>query len=164
MKPPTERRRFLKFVHKTPTCWLWNGTLFNSGYGQFRMNGKNRRAHRVSYEFFIGPIGEGLNVCHKCDVKRCVRPYHLFVTTQKGNMEDASRKGRMKGRSGWGKLSVETIRFARKRYRQRGITIKTMAKALGVARSSLNKAIRGLTYRNVPDPVLIGEFGRQYDR
>jgi hypothetical protein len=71
------------------SCWLFHKT-FKNGYGRVG----NRYAHRISYEAFVGPIPDGLFVCHKCDVKNCVNPSHLFIGTAKDNMIDCARKGR----------------------------------------------------------------------
>jgi hypothetical protein len=40
------------------------------------------------------PVPDGLFVLHRCDVKSCVRPEHLWVGTQAENMADMFKKGR----------------------------------------------------------------------
>jgi hypothetical protein len=50
----------------------------------------------MSWELAHGPIPDGLNVLHVCDVRDCVNPQHLFVGTQSENMKDAFRKGRIR--------------------------------------------------------------------
>jgi hypothetical protein len=42
----------------------------------------------------IGDIDKGMSVLHKCDNRRCVRPDHMFLGTQKDNVLDMRKKGR----------------------------------------------------------------------
>lgn len=78
-------------------CLLWTGTTTRSGgYGTIWHNGKHRRVSRLVWEWERGPIPPGLMVCHHCDTPRCANIDHLFIGTQRENMMDASRKGRIK--------------------------------------------------------------------
>ena len=95
-------RKIIDIVEELPSkvnidskgCWIWKGCLTNGGYGRQSFNGKTRLAHRVSYEAFVGEIPEKLQVLHTCDIKRCINPAHLFLGTQKDNMDDMRAKGR----------------------------------------------------------------------
>lgn len=82
-------RRFMSYVKKTKTCWLWIGGKSGNGSGAFHdRQGRNLRAHRVMAEWTNGPIAEEIVVCHNCDVKLCVNPLHLFLGTRKDNCLD----------------------------------------------------------------------------
>ena len=81
-------------VGTSTDCWLWTGGISHSGYGNFWYNGRSLSAHRASYQFNFGPIPEGKFVLHKCDVKICVNPMHLFLGTTDDNMADMVAKGR----------------------------------------------------------------------
>lgn len=91
--------RLLRHVTmETCGCWRWTSCLSRHGYGKFtyRPEGYHgAKAHRVSYEAFVGPIPKGHGVLHKCDNTWCINPSHLFTGTQLANMRDASDKGRV---------------------------------------------------------------------
>lgn len=85
---------FLSNIDKTTSaigCWLYKT---GGVYGAIKIKGKAKRAHRFSYEHFKGPIPEGMLVCHKCDIPRCVNPDHLFLGTPSDNMIDMHKKER----------------------------------------------------------------------
>lgn len=80
-------------------CLLWIGHVSQKGYGQFHRSGKQISAHRTAYEIFVGPIPDGLLVCHRCDTPSCINPDHLFVGTPSDNIRDMIQKGRGKGKN-----------------------------------------------------------------
>lgn len=101
-KPASLEERFFRYVKKTPGCWIWTGNKYRCGYGQIGIGSRtdNSRtkaaAHRISYELHIGKIPKNSYVCHTCNVKECVSPYHLYLASHKQNMIDASRDGLLK--------------------------------------------------------------------
>jgi hypothetical protein len=86
-------------VKKLPghnSCWLWAGPLNRpNGYGWIYLEGKDWSTHRAAYNFLVGKIPPGKCVLHKCDVKNCVRPSHLYIGTKGDNARDAVRRGGM---------------------------------------------------------------------
>lgn len=87
----TLEQRFLAKVNKTDTCWLWTGSKSvgrRAGYGELRVGDKVKKAHRVSYELYVGPIPEGMMLDHICHTPACVNPTHLRPCTNKQNGEN----------------------------------------------------------------------------
>lgn len=68
-------------------CWLWTAALNpGAGYGIFQLApGKREYAHRLAYEWSIGPIDPVLELDHLCRERRCVNPLHLQAVTQHEN-------------------------------------------------------------------------------
>lgn len=68
-------------------CWIWNKGTSN-GYGGCRVGNTVVRAHRFVYESLVGPIALGMDLLHKCDVKLCVNPEHMYQGTDYDNAQD----------------------------------------------------------------------------
>lgn len=71
-------------------CWLWTAAVNRKDYGQIEEGRQMWRAHRIAYEWTVGPIPPGMQIDHKCHVHRCVNPKHLQVVTQQKNRENLS--------------------------------------------------------------------------
>jgi hypothetical protein len=76
--------RFWSKVSKD--CWFWIGSKGRGGYGSFRVDGKNRLAHRVAYELARGTIPPGMTVDHLCRIPACVNPDHLELCSLAENV------------------------------------------------------------------------------
>lgn len=97
-KPRPAIERFMEHVMPVPFsgCWFWMASLGPRGYGQFALDGQDRgsitAAHRASWILHRGAIPAGLYALHKCDIKICVNPDHLFLGTLRDNSIDHVRK------------------------------------------------------------------------
>lgn len=71
-------------------CWNWQRYVTAYGYGLTTIHARGRRvsvhAHRVSYQAFVGPIPDGLQLDHLCRNRRCVNPAHLEPVTCQVNL------------------------------------------------------------------------------
>lgn len=78
--------RFSEKVRTGPGCWEWTASKTENGYGHFRLDGRLVLAHRLAYEWLVGPIPVGLTLDHLCRVRHCVRPDHLEPVTNRENI------------------------------------------------------------------------------
>jgi hypothetical protein len=99
-------------------CWTWTASCLKSGYGQMSIAGRKTMTHRLSWELAHGAIPPGLQVLHRCDNRRCVRPDHLFLGTDLDNRRDAMLKNRHNSgeRHGHAKLTWAIVGDMRARH------------------------------------------------
>ena len=151
--------RFWRWIEKSPDpdgCWLWTGHVVN-GYGRMTINRKGHSAHRFAYETYVGPIPEGMFVCHRCDTPRCCRPDHLFVDFQAGNMADMIAKGRrgtpkaIGTRAPTAKLTEADVIEIRRLLHQR-FSAYAIAQHFGVGSDAIYNIRNGKNWTHVPDP------------
>lgn len=70
-------------------CWLWQGAK-SGGYGYIGVGGRSGaavRVHRFVYEYHNGPVPDGLDVMHSCNMRHCVNPAHIQAATREENMQ-----------------------------------------------------------------------------
>lgn len=153
------QKRFWAKVDKSGECWLWTGAKNSKGYGSFRVNGKQVSTHRLSYQMHLGDIPLGLCVCHKCDVRHCVNPDHLFVGTHKDNWLDAKGKGRLKNiirggsvvygeKHGKARLTKDQVKLIRKLSNE-GTSDTVLARRFSVARGTIYDVITRRTWKHI---------------
>jgi hypothetical protein len=155
--------RFWCKVAKGDGCWLWTAAKLKTGYGGFQLgtwgNSRVVRAHRMAWELTRGPIPRGLCVLHKCDVRLCVNPDHLFLGTKGDNVADMRAKGRANDTDGRykgsehhnAKLTEDDVRKIRRRYAEfSGYgACQALARDFGVSRRAIYQIVRGLVWTHV---------------
>lgn len=153
-RTPPEQRFWTK-VARGEGCWEWTGAICpTTGYGDFSAGGagSNVGAHRASYELNIGPIPPGLFVLHRCDNRRCVRPDHLFLGTQRDNVRDMIAKGRaakqqLKGeKHPSAKLTEADVLAIRSSTEDR----RTLAEKYGISPATVSDIWRRFTWSHLP--------------
>lgn len=89
-RTPDEVQRFMDKVDTSGDCWPWTAATDRQGYSRFNIRRGKRNvmvyAHRYSYEHFVGPIPDGLQIDHLCRVRACVNPSHLEAVTGRINV------------------------------------------------------------------------------
>lgn len=165
------KARFFRKVSKTETCWIWLGNHDHHGYGLMSIGGRAGRqhpAHRISYTMFVGPIPDGLLVCHTCDVRNCVNPDHLFIGTSRDNTQDMIAKGRNRWSYGdqsgartkpWAlargeriassKLTEDAVREMRRLREVERLTIVELGLRFGVHHAVVSRVLRKLAWAHV---------------
>ncbi len=138
---------------------MWTGALGPDGYGVFRADGKNRRAHRVAWEIHNGPVPDGLYVLHRCDIRNCVNASKcLFLGTHEDNMRDKMEKGRQAAgealsralsgeNSGCNKVTTGDVIAIRSSV---GITQRALARRYGVSQQTIWDIRSRRRWRHVP--------------
>lgn len=136
-------------------CWLWTGRS-NDGYGEIRHGTRSRRTHRVAYALANGPIPDGMCVCHRCDVRLCINPGHLFLGTNAENTKDRTAKGRSHR---WGgsrrgsnnpcaKLTEERV-ASLKVLLSSGLSYRVIAKRFGISGTTVCEIASGHLWSHV---------------
>lgn len=137
-------------------CWLWTGAVNEKGYGMVSVrHAASKRAHRAAYILANGEIPEGMLVCHRCDVRCCVNPNHLFLGTPAQNSADMVAKrrqalGRRRNnpfgeRTGTSKLTSEQVLKIRNDTRP---TLEIVAE-YGISRSHVRGIIKKRFWRHL---------------
>jgi hypothetical protein len=146
--------RFWSKVDKSDAggCWTWTFGKYAAGYGTFMYLGKSRLAHRIAYELSVGPIPEGLEVCHSCDNRACVNPSHLFTGTQTDNVKDCVTKGRtcQGEKRKDAKLTGVQVREIRNRYATSCISQRELALEYDITQAVISRVIHRKTWKHIP--------------
>jgi hypothetical protein len=137
-------------------CWLWtSGSMDKKGYRRVYWDGNMHLVHRVSWMIYKGPIPQGLNVLHRCDISGCFNPSHLFLGTIRDNNDDMIAKGRQghgDGGRGWSRsitpemgAKMATLREQGMSYEKIAILFKVVSKktVICISRNSIGQLVPG---------------------
>jgi len=153
---PINRFQEKYYIDSETGCWLWTGSRNHLGYGQFHFQGKPVFAHRWSYQYHVGEIPNGLELCHKCDTPHCVNPDCLVAGTHQENMEDMAQKGRSAtGEShGNSKLKESDVVLIKQFFQRHPVTHQGgqctfLARWFGVHKKTLSDINNGKYWRHI---------------
>lgn len=123
-------------IDKHTGCWVWQRNKNNKGYGQLRVSGKLKLAHRVFYEKLKGKIKDGMALDHKCKNPACINPDHLEEVRHRHNIR----------RGNGTKLTWENVVEIRK-LRSDGMEIQKIARRFNVSKSAIAGIIHQRKWR-----------------
>lgn len=145
--------RFWKNVEQNGAdlCWPWKRKCNKAGYGKGYFNGKYTSAHRIAFILSVGEVSDELHVLHRCDNRCCCNPKHLFVGTDKDNVEDALSKGRwpVGEKHSQHRLSTAQVVEIRTRFVNENLTKEELGMEYGVSGAMIGKIIRRERWKSV---------------
>lgn len=118
------------------------------GYAYATHEGRRVRAHRLAYVQHHGLTLDdikGQNVCHACDHPWCENGAHLWLGSQRQNLQDMTDKGRR--RTGPRVLGDEQVRFIRA---NKHMPDQVLSDVLGAAVVSIHRVRHGMYHKAVP--------------
>ena len=142
-------------------CWIWTGKPSNNGYGRFTLpdyvskkyliNPKSRLhdhkphdTHRLMYKIAYGEILKSDDcICHTCDNRLCVNPFHMWKGTRSENTLDMHQKGRFKHVPRPKKLKKYQVILIQC-FLSLGQKVKTLAEHFNVSKSTISKIKNGV--------------------
>lgn len=145
--PRTLEVRMSNYLVDENGCWMWQGKTKTGDYGTLSINHKTTMVHRLSYEMHKGEIPEGLMVCHKCNVKLCINPDHLYVGTHNDNMRDMADSDVMKGEANPKSILTQSqVVEIKQMIKDRKVVYRKIAETYGVSRQAIKDIASGRTW------------------
>jgi hypothetical protein len=173
--------RIARFTQQTETHWFWTGQTNNQGYGQLRVNSHLMLATHAAWEVATGHAVAPYRVevvGHVCDTPLCIRTDdegvytiagvdwprrgHLYLATQKANMEDMAAKGRASNPAlshpelmahgvahHNAKLNPDIVRWMRVRHAEGGITYAQLGALVGISTMQAYDIVNLKAWRHV---------------
>lgn len=114
------------------------------------MRGRQEAAHRAAYVIAVGPIAPGMDVLHRCDNPPCMNPRHLFIGTNRDNIDDKVAKGRQpRGDSSAQAVLTEAQVVEIRRLDDRGLSYTAIARTFPVSEQSIGEICKRQRWKHV---------------
>jgi HNH endonuclease len=131
-------------------CQAFIGCWDKLGYGTIAITKFRReKAHRAAFEFNVGRFPRELDVLHRCDVRCCINPAHLFLGTAQDNTNDMIAKGRARPvrgeQHGNAKITDDLVRMIR----VSSEPSTTLALRIGVSRTTIKDVRKRRIWKHV---------------
>lgn len=145
--------QFWSRASRVGECWIWQGSLTTNGYGRLLVKGRWLGTHKIAFLLSHGSVPDGLEVCHTCDNRACIRPDHLFLGTHRENMQDMKTKGR----STYGtkhfnaQLTEDDIRQIRALYVPWKVTCRQLGEMFGTSYKNISRIVRREAWAHVDE-------------
>lgn len=147
-------------AHSEPegNCIVWTGALVHDGYGRIKVNGKTRRAHRIAWEIFHGPIPKGMVLDHECENRRCIKLSHLRLVSAAEN--NARRSRGVNNKSGYAGVHQRSGGKWRATWRTEGVARnKDLVSLIEAAVYSAQKRLEHYPIKDERDMKLVELYG-----
>lgn len=131
---------------QTNSCWLWKKCLLSNGYVGISNQtiAKEFNAltgHQLSYIVFKGDYNRNLYVLHKCNIKHCVNPDHLYLGTCRDNALDSLKAG-THNKVKLTQEQVKSIRLSTK-------TVKELATEYKISETNIRTIIKYNSWKHI---------------
>lgn len=133
-------------------CWEWFGSVNRKKYGVVRSAAAHLSVHRLSYEWHHSlSLQPEQHILHKCDLRWCVNPAHLYLGSNDDNVRDKVERNRQPRQcgedNGQSRLTVEDIENIR-RLRTEGTLQRDIAVLYGTSQAHISKILSGTRWAN----------------
>lgn len=134
--------RLLAKIDATGDCWEWIPPRTESGYARLWVSGRREYAHRLIWEWLVGPIPAGYEIDHLCRVRHCLNPDHLEAVLPRTNVHRSYSPFSPKVRRAQQRLASRDVGIIRRRYATGTVTMDALAAEYGVSRPTIQCVIR----------------------
>lgn len=154
LKPSAVNSLFSHCIKQPNGCWEWNLNIREDGYGGVvARDGKKSLAHREAWKITHGEIPSKMEICHRCDNRKCINPDHLFMGTHTDNMRDMRQKERHKphigSKHGMAILDESKVQAIRQEYRTGNFTLQQLADINGVTIHAIWRVVHRKNWKHI---------------